>query len=127
MLAVACRVILDYTLVAMANPDHLALAGRYAAGARNLRLEMLDLTGADLGGLDFSDAWLRDTKFCGANLQGCRFVGAPMPGTDLSGADLTSPIPRVPSGSGRPWSRPVFAPWTSMALTCRTQTSLGPT
>jgi uncharacterized protein YjbI with pentapeptide repeats len=80
---------LDYTLPAMAHPEHLALARRYAAGDRNLRLEMLDLVGADLSGLDFSEAWLRDTRLCEANLRGCRFVGAPMPGTDLSGADLT--------------------------------------
>src|SRR5688572_21421714 len=61
----------------VANPEHLALARRYAAGERGFRLEMLDLSGADLRNLDFSEAWLRDTDLSGANLRGCSFVGAP--------------------------------------------------
>jgi uncharacterized protein YjbI with pentapeptide repeats len=61
-----------------------------AKGQNHANLSGLDLTGADLQGIDFTNANLTGTFLTDANLTGVNFTNADLDGTNLAGANLTN-------------------------------------
>ena len=94
----------SYLATAHAQPPAPRLVGAQAASLRDQVVQghregksffAVDLTGAELSGLDlsgadFTHAWLESANLSGAILQGCCFEGAVLAHADLTGADLTA-------------------------------------
>lgn len=75
----------ERSIVASDDPD-MTLARLVQRHKR--QLDWADLRGADLHGLNLSDAHLDHADLSGANLEGTRLEYARLAGTDLTGADL---------------------------------------
>ena len=77
----------------MANPEHVALVKQGAEAIRQWREEnpgvRLDLAGADLRKIGFTEADLREADLLRADLRGAYLIEA-----DLRGADCAGPTSR---------------------------------
>ena len=83
----------------MAIPEHVALVREGSAAVnqwvsgnpgQHLDLSGADLAGLDLNGYNFSDAGLAGANLAGCDLRPCQLGGADLRGANLSGADIRS-------------------------------------
>lgn len=91
----------------MANPEHLALVKQGCAAVNKFVEENpripLDLSGADLAGID-----LRGCTLFRANLSGANLTGADLRDSRLGGADLSGAILRNADARGANFHQTVF-------------------